>query len=392
MAAETRSEYDSAIAASSSHCLSQAAVPTPAHTFAYLSGRAALPPVVVLLVIGLPAAGKTSLIRHLASSPSLTLHHVCVDDIYNQQHQQQQQHQVTSPPTAPAIGFSPVLWHAARDAAYSRTAELLHSLPASAPPQPHSPSVCHVVCVDDVFHLRSMRQSYYRLCRSLQSPFLQLIVNTPLALCIANLAARSAAAAAAGNAGVANAAHDQLTAEYVSALNERFDWPSDTELRYTTAVDRGRGCELDCSFLQYATAPPPAAHPVREPTTAHVQSTVHELDIGLRRAISARMAQWSTPQQQRSQLQDEAVSGREKKAAAVQCVRHTNELRKRMLTDARQRGTAVYELLQAEEEADAITKQSDEQSRVQAAVQQVVAYFGSLVDSTTAPSVVRSQG
>ncbi len=146
-----------------------------------------LPAVVVLLVMGLPAAGKSTLIQHLARTSTVLLHHIHVDDLYHQQAQQ------CSAASATTAGFSPALWHAARDAAFARTMQLLRTLALSA----LSGSPLHnVLCVDDVFHLRSMRQAYYRLCRAQRVPFHQLLVNTPLATCLSNLATRSAAAAA----------------------------------------------------------------------------------------------------------------------------------------------------------------------------------------------------
>ena len=327
----------------------------------------------VVLVMGLPAAGKTTFIQQLTSLPSLVLHHISIDDLYNQQQlqhhqQQQQQHDASStvpdPPTPP---FSPTLWHAARDAAYSHTLHLLqtHTLPPSIQ---HVPPVCTVLCVDDVFHLRSMRQSYYRLCRSFQQPFYQLLVDTPLAICLANLTARSASADR-------SAAHSQLTAEYVTAVSERFDWPNEAEWRYTTTVAmRGGSSKLDCSFLRTSFVPPPPTRAVDEPTMAHVQSAVHELDIALRRAMAQHMAEWAA---QRRQPQS-AVSGHNH-TAAVSYARAVNELRKRVLTDARQPSTAVYEMMYAPDEQ--VTEHVDEQRRMQAAVQRAVLYFNSLIDS-----------
>jgi len=337
---------------------------------------ATLPLVAVVLVIGLPAAGKTTFIRQLASSPSLVLHHVCIDELYNQQVQSATL-QSTSQPT-----FSPALWHAAREAAYSRAVELLQTLSSIAP---HDSPVCNVVCVDDVFHLRSMRQSYYRLCRSHQVPFHQLHIHTPRATCLNNLAARSTTTAIQRTG--YSAAHSQLTAEYVTAVSDRFDRPNEAEMRYTTVVQMGdrSSSELDWSFLFCPFVPPPlAAHTADEPTAAHVQSAVHELDIALRRAIGQRMAEW-TARQQHTSTGD--TKGRDS-AAAVNYARHVNDLRKRMLVDARQSGTVVYETMQAASDAGN-NAEANEESRVQAEVQRAVAYFNSLTEDITIASAAQ---
>ena len=325
-----------------------------------------LPSVVVVLVMGLPAAGKSTFIHQLANTPSLVVHHICVDELYDQQLQQ---------PTATlrfTSSFSPALWHTARDAAYCRTVELLHALASSTP---GNPSVCNVVSVDDVFHLRSMRHVYYHLCRGQRIPFHQLLMNTSLATCLSNLATRFAS-----GPNTMSAAHSQLTAEYVAALSERFDWPTEVEMRYTTVANTATTtCMPDISFLRFASIPQPAAHAANEPTVAHVQSIVHEIDISLRHAIGQRMSEWSA-QQRQTQLQPDGHTS----ATVANYAREANELRKRVLIDARRPGTAVYELMQADEEGN---EGEDEKIQLQAAVYRAVSYFNSLIDSTR-PAVV----
>ena len=320
-----------------------------------------LPSVVVVLVMGLPAAGKSTFIHQLATQPSPVLHHICIDELYEQQLQQPS----LTASRLPALSFSPAVWHAARDAAYQHTVQLLHKLSASVP---SLLSGCNVVCVDDVFHLRSMRHAYYRLCRSLQIPFHQLLINTPLAACLANLAARSSSA-------TTSAAHWHLTAEYVTALHGRFDWPSEAELRYTTIREKtSSGGVVDCSFLHRVSVPQPTT--ADEATAAHMQSVVHALDIALRRAVGQQISEWSIQQRQTRSGANEYSN-----AAVASYARDANELRKCVLTEARQSGTAVYEMMQAVDEGD--LGQVDEQHRVTAAVQRAVSYFNSLIDSTT---------
>ena len=317
------------------------------------SSTPSLPSVVVLLVLGLPAAGKSTFIRRLSQTPSLLVHHVCVDELYNQH--------------STADSFSPVAWHAARDAAYARVGELLDAPLASAEP---SPPPTRVLCVDDVFHLRSMRLVYYRLCRARCVAFQQLLLDTPLATCLANLHSRSAAAPV-------SAAHAQLTTPYVVALSERFDRPNEAELRYTTVDGGGGAGRADGSFLLDALAPPlpPTAH---EPSAAHVQSAVHALDLALRRAVSQLVAQRRSQQQQR---QGTGLDAERRKAAAGDYARAVNELRKRVLRDARQPGTAVYEIMRAADEAGAEAASGKHEQ--QPAVSHALAYFGSLLDVST---------
>ena len=312
------------------------------------SSSPSFPSVVVLLVLGLPAAGKSSFIRRLSHIPALLVHHVCIDELYNQQ--------------SAADSFCPVAWHAARTAAYVRVVELLNELPASA--EPADPSVSHVVCVDDVFHLRSMRQVYYRLCRARQVPFRQLLLDTPLASCLVNLDSRSAAAPVF-------AAHAQLTAPYVAALSERFDWPNEAEMRYTTVESGGSVNQGDCSFLLDALAPPLplTAH---EPSAVHMQSAVHALDLALRRAVGQLVAQRSSQQQQRT---GSDVVGRMGTAGGY--ARAVNELRKRVLRDARKPGTAVYEMMRAADEE--VMEAATGERELQPAVCYALAYFGSLL-------------
>ncbi len=169
----------------------------------------------------------------------------------------------------------------------------------------------------------------------------------------------------------------------MAALSERFDWPNEAEMRYTT-VRAGGGTSglLDCSFLRDALVPPASAHTPAESTAAHVQSVVHELDIALRRVVGQHMAQWS------AQQQHEPSAVVEHKAAVSQYARDANELRRRVLSGAKQPGTALYEMMRAAEGVDEGVE--DEQRQVQAAVLQTVSYFQSLIDSTASAGTLQS--
>ena len=145
----------------------------------------------VIVLCGLPAAGKTTLAREIVrhyqgGGGSVRVEHICYDRIY-------QSHCCgsSSSPSSPSSSFDPRQWKQSREMALNTLSHLLQ--------QPRtSSSKDLIVVVDDNMHYRSMRFECYRVCRrrATSSPshsisFCVIHVSTPLSICLRRNAQRT---------------------------------------------------------------------------------------------------------------------------------------------------------------------------------------------------------
>jgi tRNA uridine 5-carbamoylmethylation protein Kti12 len=269
----------------------------------------------VLLVVlsGLPAAGKSSLchaiaerlpqqsseltqLLHTSKSTQLCVHHVCFDEVFFSSDQKAAAATTTEEkkkrkPTTTA--FSPASWRGMR----RHVLETLDTtqLPAWKKEEKH---VFHIVLIDDNMYYRSMREVYRKLARRHRCAFAQLHVQCTLKSALGRNALRS------GTARVPRA-----TIERMHALMEP---PRDAhvlpELPAYECVPWRR--------ILGALRIPAVAAVIAEAKRATPQSRKHHADLQLRTLISQRMA--ALPKQHPNKREHAALLNRARKAILEQ--------------------------------------------------------------------------
>ena len=361
----------------------------------------------LVLLMGLPASGKTTAARnlqqqqqqqhqqqqqqHVGADINVVVHHICVDELYNACIAEAAPLGLAVPlssivPGATPAAFSPAVWHRSRSLALDKTRQLLTELLVSrADSVPLSASCLHLLLVDDVLHLRSMRRAYYRLARQLQVPFSQLMLDTPLPVCIERHTQRLAAVSASRQP---SASHRSLTAATIASLHLAFQRPSASELPYSITLTPASSAVLQCQQLLSLTqsrgvVPTPVAEVDTRDQAAEQQqmrSALHQLDIAMRRKVGERV-----------QAARAAAGGsrRERDALALNAVRQS------VLQQARQPGSLVSELLKpdcSEEEEEQSAGVLGQAASKEAAVQldrrmsRVLEYFTQLLNSSEVDS------
>ena len=336
----------------------------------------------LLLVMGAPCCGKSSYALSLRQQQPSLVCVVSIDDRYDAQVRRSAASASSALPSP--YPFSPTAWHQSRTEALELTAQLLDGLSLSLPPSstvsPASPP-SPLIVVDDVFHLRSMRSPYYRLCRQRQIPFAQLLIDAPLSLCLARHAARTSSS----SSGCTSPAHSALTAEVVASLHGAFERPTSYEAKFTLTAPASTALPSLPALLSTLSSspfiPPPLPAPPALCTTRTLQSDLHVLDLSLRRLISAHIAAHSPS--------SSASSSSSSCASPIAL----NSLRRQLLVDAKLPGTLTHSLLHPHPSDPAVerdpTTLADDQcggekgSEVEAEVRQrlqpVLLYFSQLL-------------
>lgn len=111
---------------------------------------------VLVLVCGLPAAGKTTLVKHLeasSSTPSRLYERISLDDLYGQQ--------VVDSAGSEPVEFDPGTWKASQRDMVERVSKRLEEHNASA--RSNGTTLQLVLLVDDIFQYRSLRKRFFHL-------------------------------------------------------------------------------------------------------------------------------------------------------------------------------------------------------------------------------------
>ncbi|KAL1499903.1 hypothetical protein AB1Y20_012586 [Prymnesium parvum] len=231
---------------------------------------------VLVLLCGLPAAGKSSLAawvvahaRELARRlrRGVTVRHVSFDAVM-----------AAVEAEAGAAEFDPALWHEARERVRrARTARWGRGAPR-----------LEVVLLDDNMHYRSMRRAYYQLARRAALGLCTVCVPVDVELAVARDAARPAAARVGG-----------ATIRMMAAALE---WPRPEvhswERHAVTLADGWDASLLWDTLAAAASAPISSAEvdaaaraaAAAASATQTAESAPHQLDLRLRRLLAACLA------------------------------------------------------------------------------------------------------
>ena len=159
------------------------------------------PPILLLTLCGLPAAGKSSLCRalsmHAADAleqqglvPSCVTHYISFDAVYERLLRRSQKG-AASAASAPSA-FSPALWKQSRLVAL-QWAESIIVAARSYAASSTSPSAAapHLLLLDDNFYLRSMRRRVFQMARAHSTGLMQLHVVCDVEEAVRRNAARN---------------------------------------------------------------------------------------------------------------------------------------------------------------------------------------------------------
>ncbi|KAH7476665.1 L-seryl-tRNA(Sec) kinase [Phytophthora ramorum] len=266
---------------------------------------------VLVLVCGLPAAGKTTLVKHLVARGSVSTRlyeRISLDDLYEQV--------MVGGEDCKPTDFDPDKWKACQQEMVARVGKRLKQ--HEAPPITNDAAQQLVVLVDDNFQYRSLRKRFFHLATKLNCGFALLYVNVPTEICLERNAARSGGARVpAGvfermaNAFEAPNGHQNLWEANAFELNDTDD---DSKIgQVMDALLVRAGDELKERRLLRIEKQKEEAQQRRDRLTTQ-QSVLHLVDLELRRWISA-------------QLQDESAlsSGMTKAKLASQLNQHRKD-------------------------------------------------------------------
>ena len=231
--------------------------------------------------MGVPGSGKSSYARSLQRQceglrPQVALHVVSVDELYDVERAQEK----AASQSSPVSSFSPAAWHQSRAVALQTVTVLVERLTGASV----APPARMLVLIDDVFHLRSMRAPYFRLCRERQIPFAQLFIDEPLSICLARHAFRTGTS-------TLSSAHSSLTSHVITNLHASIQRPAGLEAQCTLSSP---SCSLPSLPSLLSILPTLACVPALPPSPSSslspLQSHLHVLDLCMRRLISHYIA------------------------------------------------------------------------------------------------------
>ena len=246
----------------------------------------------ILVLVGLPATGKTWLARSLTASLAFKDHstHIEFDEQYMN--------------ISKGVSFSPLLWHESRELSYQ-----LIQRAALSPPSPSR----HLIIVDDNTHLRSMRRRCFRMARDTGCCYLLVHLSACSKLSIERNRARKEEARVMKESILSMAASFE---EPDAALN-KWEGPILT-------IDAEDAVDVDqvIAWINSHWGPPPQPLPEESKLadTNH-DSLIHQLDLKTRRIVSRRIVSMAAD---KAGLDD-------KRAVAA----HLNAERRKMISLAR---------------------------------------------------------
>ena len=154
----------------------------------------------LVCLCGLPAAGKSTLARHILvvgagrllsalGAPGVRLWHICFDDVFAALQREQG-----------AADFDPELWHRARERALltvnayflkrAGTTALEAVASCASAGNTDDASCIDVLLIDDNMHYRSMRRAYYKVAREAQLAFCAICLPVAIEEAVARDARR----------------------------------------------------------------------------------------------------------------------------------------------------------------------------------------------------------
>ncbi|RLN66772.1 hypothetical protein BBJ29_000050 [Phytophthora kernoviae] len=137
---------------------------------------------VIVLMCGLPAAGKTTLAKHFTSSgstPTRLYERISFDDLYEQA--------VNHAAEGKTSEFNPDIWQTCQQEMVVRVTKRIEQQSAFIT---SSPMQQLVLLVDDNFQYQSLRKRFFHLAADLNCGFAVLYMNVPAAICRERNAAR----------------------------------------------------------------------------------------------------------------------------------------------------------------------------------------------------------
>ncbi|ETP47099.1 hypothetical protein F442_06759 [Phytophthora nicotianae P10297] len=268
---------------------------------------------VFVLVSGLPAAGKTTLAKHLAahsSTPSRLYERISFDDLYDQM--------ASEDTSSKPAEFDPEQWKACQRDMVVRVTRRLEELKASDMSKAATPQL--VLLVDDNFQYRSQRKRFFQLSTELNCGFGLVYVNVSGDICRERNASRNKGAR------VPDETFQRMVTVFEPPNGDQNPWEVNT-CELTSSSDVSDIEELMDTLVQQADKE------LKERRWLHIEKTkeeaqqrrdrlatqrsvLHRVDLQLRQWISA-------------QLQDEVVLSRG--IPKAQLASQLNQRRKKFL-------------------------------------------------------------
>ncbi|ETO78131.1 hypothetical protein F444_06790 [Phytophthora nicotianae P1976] len=268
---------------------------------------------VLVLVSGLPAAGKTTLAKHLAahsSTPSRLYERISFDDLYDQM--------ASEDTSSKPAEFDPEQWKVCQRDMVVRVTRRLEELKASDTSKAATPQL--VLLVDDNFQYRSQRKRFFQLSTELNCGFGLVYVNVSGDICRERNASRNKGAR------VPDETFQRMVTVFEPPNGDQNPWEVNT-CELTSSSDVSDIEELMDTLVQQADKE------LKERRWLHIEKTkekaqqrrdrlatqrrvLHRVDLQLRQWISA-------------QLQDEVVLSRG--IPKAQLASQLNQRRKKFL-------------------------------------------------------------
>ncbi|ETL42727.1 hypothetical protein L916_06534 [Phytophthora nicotianae] len=268
---------------------------------------------VLVLVSGLPAAGKTTLAKHLAahsSTPSRLYERISFDDLYDQM--------ASEDTSSKPAEFDPEQWKVCQRDMVVRVTRRLEELKASDMSKAATPQL--VLLVDDNFQYRSQRKRFFQLSTELNCGFGLVYVNVSGDICRERNASRNKGAR------VPDETFQRMVTVFEPPNGDQNPWEVNT-CELTSSSDVSDIEELMDTLVQQADKE------LKERRWLHIEKTkeeaqqrrdrlatqrsvLHRVDLQLRQWISA-------------QLQDEVVLSRG--IPKAQLASQLNQRRKKFL-------------------------------------------------------------
>uniref|UniRef100_M4BZJ2 RxLR effector candidate protein n=1 Tax=Hyaloperonospora arabidopsidis (strain Emoy2) TaxID=559515 RepID=M4BZJ2_HYAAE len=249
---------------------------------------------VLVLVCGLPAAGKTTLVKQLVASgntSSRLYERLSLDDLYEQQ-------AIDDGISKPAE-FDPNIWKASQHEMVLRVRNRLIENASAARGESR---IQLVLLVDDNFPYRSQRKRYFHLATELHCGFGVLYMN----VAVANCRARNADRAKTGDAGaqIADEVFERMVAVFEAPNGRQSPWEVNTNEVKEVGDGYGIGDAMN-ALIERADHELKRRHllqmKVRRGSAQQLcdrlstqQNVLHRVDLRLRQWISAQLLDGAT--------------------------------------------------------------------------------------------------